>query len=74
MISYFKYLVLLIALSAANAPVANAAHIFGTEKNSYTQNTRRKPGKIGKDGRYRKKKGFMWGLFAKKKGCDCPET
>jgi cell division protein FtsL len=26
-----------------------------------------------KDGRYKRKKGFMWGLFKKKSACDCPK-
>jgi hypothetical protein len=30
-------------------------------------------GKRGKSGRYRKKKGFMWGLFKGKNQCDCPK-
>jgi DNA modification methylase len=30
-------------------------------------------GKRNKNGRYRKKKGFMWGLFKGKNQCDCPK-
>jgi hypothetical protein len=30
-------------------------------------------GRRGKSGRYRKKKGFMWGLFKGKSQCDCPK-
>lgn len=26
-----------------------------------------------KDGRFKRKKGFMWGLFKKKSACDCPK-
>lgn len=31
-------------------------------------------GRKTKDGRYKRKKGFMWGLFGKKKECDCPKN
>lgn len=30
-------------------------------------------GRKTKDGRYKRKKGFMWGLFKSKKECDCPK-
>jgi hypothetical protein len=30
-------------------------------------------GRRNKAGRYRKKKGFLWGLFRGKKQCDCPK-
>ncbi|MFN3847891.1 MAG: hypothetical protein ACK4NY_00610 [Spirosomataceae bacterium] len=30
-------------------------------------------GKRNKNGRYRKKKGFLWGLFKGKNQCDCPK-
>ncbi|MES2798187.1 MAG: hypothetical protein V4683_19620 [Bacteroidota bacterium] len=30
-------------------------------------------GRKRKDGRYKRKKGFMWGLFRGKKECDCPK-
>ena len=30
-------------------------------------------GKKNKSGRYRKKKGFMWGLFKGRNQCDCPK-
>lgn len=30
-------------------------------------------GRKTKDGRYKRKKGFMWGLFKKKSDCDCPK-
>lgn len=30
-------------------------------------------GRRNKNGRYRKKKGFMWGLFKGKNQCDCPK-
>ncbi|PLK46266.1 hypothetical protein [Emticicia sp. TH156] len=29
-------------------------------------------GRRKKSGRYKKKKGFMWGLFKSKNQCDCP--
>ena len=30
-------------------------------------------GRKNKSGSYRKKKGFMWGLFRGKNQCDCPK-
>jgi hypothetical protein len=30
-------------------------------------------GRKTKDGRFKRKKGFMWGLFKSKKECDCPK-
>jgi hypothetical protein len=30
-------------------------------------------GRKNKNGSYRKKKGFMWGLFRGKSQCDCPK-
>ncbi|WP_435357007.1 hypothetical protein [Emticicia sp. SJ17W-69] len=30
-------------------------------------------GRRNKNGSYRKKKGFMWGLFKGKNQCDCPK-
>jgi hypothetical protein len=30
-------------------------------------------GRRNKNGSYRKKKGFLWGLFRGKKQCDCPK-
>ncbi len=30
-------------------------------------------GRKNKNGSYRRKKGFMWGLFRKKSQCDCPK-
>lgn len=30
-------------------------------------------GRRSKSGRYKKKKGFMWGLFRGKNQCDCPK-
>jgi hypothetical protein len=30
-------------------------------------------GRKNKSGTYRRKKGFMWGLFRGKKQCDCPK-
>ena len=32
-----------------------------------------KPGRKNKNGSYKRKKGFMWGLFKKKSSCDCPK-
>ncbi len=30
-------------------------------------------GSKSKDGRYKRKKGFLWGLFKRKSACDCPK-
>jgi hypothetical protein len=30
-------------------------------------------GRVAKNGQYKKKKGFMWGLFKKRNDCDCPK-
>ncbi len=35
--------------------------------------TEKPPGRKAKDGRFRRKKGFMWGLFKGKSACDCPK-
>ena len=41
-----------------------------TPKKTYTSFDK---GRRTKSGRYKKKKGFMWGLFRGKNQCDCPK-
>ncbi|MBZ1326128.1 hypothetical protein [Aquirufa aurantiipilula] len=61
-----KYLVLFCLISfsiPAHSTVADSKMAL-----SYSSSTNKKVAK------YRKKKGFLWGLFKKKKkGCDCPK-
>lgn len=61
-----KYLILLCLISF-NIP-ANSSTAKSSTELSYSISSQKKMAK------YRKKKGFLWGLFKKKKkGCDCPK-
>ncbi len=42
--------------------------------NATKSETLSQKGRKTKDGRYKRKKGFMWGLFKSKKECDCPKN
>jgi hypothetical protein len=70
---------LVIASFMAISPQANSKpfHIkyeIESIKSSTIKNDQsKKPGRKNKDGSYKRKKGFMWGLFKKKSSCDCPK-
>jgi hypothetical protein len=59
-----KYILILFLL-AFNLPNEAFAH----SKNSTVLS---KPNNFKKANKFRKKRGFLWGLF-KKKSCDCPK-
>jgi hypothetical protein len=52
---------------------------FETQANNYMRKAESpetiafQKGRKTKDGRFKRKKGFMWGLFKSKKECDCPK-
>ncbi len=48
-------------------------HATKTQTESISKSDTFGGGKRNKNGRYRKKKGFMWGLFKGKSQCDCPK-
>ncbi|MCU0326895.1 MAG: hypothetical protein MUF45_16915, partial [Spirosomaceae bacterium] len=69
-VSIFAAFLLLPELSEAsvNQPFTQ------TEAHSIAQSNKNfGGGKRNKNGRYRKKKGFLWGLFKGKNQCDCPK-
>lgn len=47
---------------------------FSTISKNINLNETSQEGRKRKDGRYKRKKGFMWGLFRGKKECDCPKN
>lgn len=49
-------------------------NVINSFENSSVKNDQsKKPGRKNKDGSFKRKKGFMWGLFKKKSSCDCPK-
>ena len=67
--------VLLISALSINGAVANNYN-FNTSPTKYFKTVKIEANQTGrktKDGRYKRKKGFMWGLFKKKSACDCPK-
>ena len=79
----FKIKILLLVLffsisSKSNFASKNEARFFENSKSKIDKKLDLKnqlqKGRKTKDGRYKRKKGFMWGLFGKKKECDCPKN
>ena len=79
----FKIKILLLVLffsisSKSNFASKNEARFFENSKSKIDKKLDLKnqfqKGRKTKDGRKKKKKGFMWGLFGKKKECDCPKN
>ncbi len=66
-----KKIIMLVLLSFLLAGVVeakeNSWHITSSKESLSSK------GKKNKSGRYRKKKGFMWGLFKGRNQCDCPK-
>ncbi len=69
---------LLIFNSELNFAITNEANykasLITKNANICIRNEHIQKGRKTKDGRYKRKKGFMWGLFGKKKECDCPKN
>lgn len=53
-------------------PDFTQASDFNTANKTEIQKRKNK-GRRNKNGQYRKKKGFMWGIFKGKSQCDCPK-
>jgi hypothetical protein len=69
--------ILFLALFILEANVLHANNLCDKfSKRSFEISKIIKPkqkGRKTKDGRFKRKKGFMWGLFKSKKECDCPK-
>jgi hypothetical protein len=54
---------------------AEAKHFSNTSGSAFVEKTiaQNQAGRKRKDGRFKRKKGFMWGLFKGKSACDCPK-
>lgn len=65
--------ILILSLIVVSFSIESLAVPAIADVNTQTEQLKRRKGKIGKDGRYKRSKGFMWGLFKRKKECDCPE-
>ena len=75
-IKFLSGLILIIFLAISPQADAKPFHKnkrTETIENSSLKNDQSKPGRKNKDGSYKRKKGFMWGLFKKKSSCDCPK-
>lgn len=77
-IRLFLLVVFFIFSSNINYALVNESRVIEKSFAKITETTvKYKPiqkGRKTKDGRYKRKKGFMWGLFGKKKECDCPKN
>ena len=71
----FKIAFLIFCIFAANMLEANTlSDVKKEEKTGISKTIKPKQkGRKTKDGRFKRKKGFMWGLFKSKKECDCPK-
>lgn len=67
-------LVISILLLANNISIAGERIVYSNfEVKKFESKTINQGGRKTKDGRYKRKKGFLWGLFKGKKECDCPK-
>jgi hypothetical protein len=70
--------ILILIISITILPTLASSKAMEGKKNANsitisTIKTEKQTGRKTKDGRFKRKKGFLWGLFKSKKACDCPK-
>lgn len=66
-------LILTCSLGQVNGTTISKPQPSSLNEFSLKSTEQSQAGRKRKDGRFKRKKGFMWGLFKGKSACDCPK-
>ena len=68
-----RIIIFLVSCLFIITPELSSASMFDTQTTTVSAKEELGKGRRKKSGKYKKKKGFMWGLFKGKNQCDCPK-